>query len=133
VLHIFGTYWVLIFLNNFNDFVCAAINVNHYYQRNKSYGPDKVTNIRILCHTLGHHIGSIAWSIILLPTHILKMIFGWVDFLLTSDNPNGCQKFLNKILCPCCWCYEKFIDRFSESAFPMVYMGSEGFWKASTR
>ena len=89
--------------------------------------------MRILCHSLGHHIGSVAWSIILLPTYLLKIVFGWIDFLLTSDNPNGCQKFLNKILCPCCWCYEKFIDRFSESAFPMVYMGSENFWKASTR
>jgi len=28
----FGTYWLIIVLNNFNDFVCAAITVNNYFQ-----------------------------------------------------------------------------------------------------
>lgn len=30
-LHIFGTYWVLIFLNNFNDYVTTAITLNHFF------------------------------------------------------------------------------------------------------
>ena len=40
---------------------------------------------------------------------------------------------MNTIFCPCCWCYEKFIDRFSESYFSLTYMGSEHFCKATTR
>lgn len=128
IIHGFGTYWLIIALNNFNDFVTAAITCNIYYGQT-----DTIKNINIFCHCLGHHVGSIAWSIVLLPALVFKLIFGWVDYLLTSDNPNGCQVFLNKLLCPCCWCYEKFIDRFSESYFPVVYMGSENFFTASTR
>jgi hypothetical protein len=128
IIHAFGTYWLIIALNNFNDFVTAAITCNIYYGQN-----DTIKNINIFCHCLGHHVGSVAWSIVLLPALFFKLIFGWVDFLLTSDNPNGCQRFLNKLFCPCCWCYEKFIDRFSESYFPVVYMGSENFFTASTR
>jgi hypothetical protein len=126
VVHIFGTYWLITVLNNLNDFVCSAVTVNYYFH-------SEIRNIRIFCHTLGHSIGSIAWSVILLPVLCIKIVFGLFDFLLTSDNPNGCQRFFNKILCPCCWCYEKFIDRFSESYFPVTYMGSENFFKATTR
>ena len=128
IIHAFGTYWLIIALNNFNDFVTAAITCNIYYEQN-----DTIKNINIFCHCLGHHVGSVAWSIVLLPVLVFKLIFGWIDYLLTSDNPNGCQIFLNKLFCPCCWCYEKFIDRFSESYFPIVYMGSENFFSANTR
>ena len=126
IAHFFGMYWIIIVLNNFNDFVCAAITTNYYFKTD-------IANIRIFCHSLGHHVGSVAWSIVLLPVMILKIFFGWLDFLLTSDNPNGCQRFFNKILCPCCWCYEKFVDRFNEGYFTITYMGSENFWPATTR
>lgn len=126
VIHFFGMYWLIIVLNNFNDYVCAAVTVNYYFQTD-------IKNIRIFCHVLGHNVGSVAWSIVLLPTMLVKMVFGVFDYCLTSDNPNKCQKIMNKILCPCCWCYEKFIDRFSESYFPVSYMGSENFCKATTR
>ena len=126
LVHFIGLYWLIIVLNNFNDFVCAAITTNYYFKTD-------IANMRILCHSLGHHIGSVAWSVILLPTLIVKIFFGWIDFFLTSDEPNGCQRCLNKFLCPCCWCYEKLIDRFSENYFPVTYMGSENFWTATTR
>lgn len=126
IIHFVGMYWLIITLNNFNDFVCSAITVNYYFKTN-------ISNIRIFCHSLTHNLGSVAWSIIIFPTFLLKMLFGLFDYLLTSDNPNKCQKILNKILCPCCWCYEKFIDRFSENYFPITYMGSENFCKATTR
>lgn len=124
--HFFGMYWLIITLNNFNDFVCAAVTVNYYFQTN-------IQNIRIFCHVLGHNVGSIAWSVILLPTLLLKVLFGAFDFCLTSENPNGLQRCLDKIFCPCCWCYEKFVDRFSESYFSITYMGSENFCPATTR
>ena len=82
-LHFFGMYWLIITLNNFNDFVCAAVTVNYYFKTD-------IKNIRIFCHSLGHNVGSIAWSIVLLPTMLIKLIFGAFDYLLTSDNPNGC-------------------------------------------
>ena len=127
-LHVFGTYWLLVTLNNFNDFVTSAITCNIYFGQHNT-----IKNLNIFCHVLGHHLGSIAWSIVLLPALVFKLVFGWLDYLLTSDDPNAVQRFFNKLLRPCCWCYESFIDRFSESYFPIVYMGSENFWPANTR
>lgn len=82
ILHFFGMYWLIITLNNFNDFVCAAITVNYYFKTD-------IKNIRIFCHSLGHNVGSVAWSIVLLPTLLVKLVFGAFDYCLTSDNPNA--------------------------------------------
>lgn len=128
VLHVFGAYWLIITLNNFNDFVTAAITCNIYFKQHTT-----IKNLNIFCHCLGHHIGTIAWSIILLPIMAFKIAFGWIDYLLTSDSPNALQRFLRKLLCVCCYFYENFVDRFSESYFPITYMGSENFHPANTR
>lgn len=32
VLEVFGLYWVLIFLNNFNDYVATAVALNHFFK-----------------------------------------------------------------------------------------------------
>lgn len=127
-LHAFGAYWLIVTLNNFNDFVTSAITCNIYFRQHTTIG-----NLNIFCHCLGHHLGSVACSIILLPVLIFKLAFGWLDYLTTSDAPSGLQRFVRKLLYPCCWCYEFFIDRFSESYFPIVYMGSENFYPANTR
>ena len=126
VVHFFGMIWIIITLNNFNDYVCAAITVNSYYKSD-------ISNIRIFCHCLGHNVGTVAWSIVLLPVMMFKTVFGVFDYCLTSDNPNGCQRFFNKLFCCCCWCYEKFIDSVSENYFPISYLGSEGFCKSTMR
>jgi hypothetical protein len=125
-LHIFGAYWLVVVLNNFNDFVCAAIGVNYYWG-------SQIENIRIFCHSLGHNIGSVAWSILLLPIMLVKIVFGWIDWLTSSDHPNALQRGIRKILCPCCWFYERFIDVISESYFAITYLGSENFWPANKR
>lgn len=125
-LHAFGTYWLIITLNNFNDFVCAAVSVNYYWRKN-------IENMRIFCHTLGHHVGSIAWSIVLLPALAIKLAFGWVDWLTSSDHPNFLQRFTRKVLCCCFWFYERCVDVISESYFSITYLGSEDFWPASKR
>jgi hypothetical protein len=52
-LHVFGTYWVIIFLNHFNDFINTSLSVNYYFDT-------KLKNLNIFCHTLGHNCGSIA-------------------------------------------------------------------------
>ena len=70
----------MIFLNNFNDYVTAAISLNYYFQCD-------IMNIRIFCHVLSHNIGTIAWSIILLPALIIKIIFWPFDYLLTPEDP----------------------------------------------
>lgn len=127
-LHAFGVYWLIIVMNNFNDFITSAITCNLYFKQHSN-----IKNIHILCHCLTHHIGSIAWSILLLPTILIKFVFGWLDYLLTSDEPNCLQRFFRKLLCCCCWFYEKFVDRFSESSFPLIYIGCEGFLKANKR
>lgn len=33
-MHCFGTYWLIIVLNNFNDYVCSAVTVNNYFSTN---------------------------------------------------------------------------------------------------
>lgn len=126
VVHAFGLYWLIVVLNNFNDFVCSAIAVNFYWF-------SKIENIRVFCHTLGHSIGTIAMSIFILPTLVIKICFGWLDFLTSSDSPNCFQRAIRGVLCPCCWLYENFVDVISESAFAVVYMGSENFWPANKR
>lgn len=126
VLHIFGAYWLIIVLNNFNDFVCSAVTVNFYWTT-------QIENIRIFCHSLGHNVGSVAWSILILPTFIIKVAFGWIDWLTSSDHPNALQRGVRKVLCPCCWFYERFIDVISESYFSITYLGSENFWPATKR
>jgi hypothetical protein len=126
ILHVFGAYWLIVVLNNFNDFVCAAVSVNYYWT-------SEIENMRIFCHCLGHNVGSVAWSILILPTLLVKLVFGWIDWLTSSDHPNALQRGVRKILCPCCWFYEKFIDGISESFFAITYMGSENFWPANKR
>lgn len=126
ICHFIGTYWLMIFLNNFNDYVCSAVTLNYYFNKD-------IQNIRIFCHCLTHNMGTIAWSIVLLPTLVFKLVFGIFDYLLTSDNPNGCQRFFDKLFCCCCMFYEKWIDRFNENYFTISYLGSENFWKSTTR
>lgn len=126
VLHAFGTYWLLVTLNNFNDFVCSAITVNYYWTSN-------IENMRIFCHTLGHHIGSIAWTFILLPIYALKICFGWIDWLLTSNNPNALQRFGSKLCCCCCGIYNRLVDSVAESFMAITYLGAEDFWPANRR
>jgi hypothetical protein len=71
----------MISLNSLGDFMASAWGVNYY---NKS----PIFSINLLCHTLGHHIGSIAYSIIFFPVLIFKIIFGWIEWTIDSKNPN---------------------------------------------
>merc|ERR1740139_979853 len=108
-LHCFGAYWVIIFLNNFNDFINASISVNYYFDT-------KLKNMHIFCHTLGHNCGSVAWTIVLLPVYIIKIIFAPFKWLMTSETPNKCQSGCNKACNCCCSCYENMFDCISESS-----------------
>jgi len=126
-LHVFGTYWLMVVLNNLNDFVCSGIAVNEYFSKKE------IKNSHIFCHTLGHHVGTIAWSIILLPVLFFKAIFGWIDFLLTSDNPNTLQRTLSNKLSCCCNVYNNLVDQFNENYFTISYLGSENFFPSNKR
>lgn len=125
-LHIFGTYWIVIFLNNFNDFINAAITVNYYFKT-------ELKNLNIFCHTLGHNCGSVAWTIVLLPVLIIKLIFAPFKWLITSEEPNKCQNCCQNSCNCCCSCYESAIDCVSENFMPLTYMGSENFNVATRR
>lgn len=74
-------YWLIVFLNNFNDYICSAIAVNYYWTA-------KIQNMRVFCHTLGHTIGTIALTIVILPACIIKSIFCWLEFFVDVDKPN---------------------------------------------
>ena len=125
-LHVFGTYWIVIFLNNFNDFINSSISVNYYFDT-------RLKNINIFCHTLGHNCGSVAWTIVLLPTYLVNLVIGPIKWLVTSENPNALQNCCNKVFNCCCRCYEFFFDCISESFMPLCYMGSENFNVATRR
>ena len=125
-LHLFGTYWIVIFLNNFNDFINSAITVNYYFDT-------KLKNLNIFCHTLGHNCGSVAWTIVLLPVMIIKLIFAPIKWLITSENPNKCQNCCQKVFNCCCLCYERLFDCISENFMCLTYMGSENFNAATRR
>jgi hypothetical protein len=125
-LHVFGAYWVIIFLNNFNDFINSSISVNYYFDT-------KLNNLNIFCHTLGHNCGSVAWSIVLLPVYLIKLVLGPIKWLATSEDPNALQRCCNSVCNCCCKCYEFFFDCISESYMPLCYMGSENFNTATRR
>ena len=116
-VHFFGMYWLIVVLNNLNDYVCAAVTVNYYFNTD-------IKNIRIFCHVLGHNIGSIAMSIFLLPIMLISMVLG-VFTLCISKN--------NKFFCCCCWFYQRLVEPYNESYFPVSYMGSENFCTANYR
>jgi hypothetical protein len=125
-LHIFGTYWIVIFLNNFNDFINSSVTVNYYFDT-------KLKNLNIFCHTLGHNCGSVAWTIVLLPVLIIRLIFAPFKWLVTSENPNKCQNCCQKACNCCCACYESLFDCISEGFMSLTYMGSENFNVATRR
>ena len=126
IVHGILVYWLLVVLNNFNDYVCSSVTVNYYWT-------SKIENIRILCHALGHNIGSLAWTFVFLPIAILKVCFGWLDYLTSSSEPNCIQSTTRKILCPFFYLYERLVDVISESSLAIVYLGSEDFWPANKR
>lgn len=130
ILHVFGGFWLIVVLNNFNDFVCAAATINDYFWHDER-GP--IRDLNVFCHTLGHHVGSIAWSLFLLPALVIQIIVSPIDFLTTSDNPNAVQRLFRKIFCPCFWCYDRVVKRMTANYFPLTYLGCENFLPASGR
>lgn len=125
---VFGIYWILIFLNNYLDYVSCAVALNYFF---KDQYAQEIKDMHIICHVLSHNIGTIAWSIVLLPALLIKIVF-YLPNRWLSANQGGCAKFFNKILCPCCWCFEKFIDRFDEGYFAISYLGSLDFWPSTS-
>lgn len=125
-LYVFGTYWLMLVINNFNDFLTAAITANFYYKT-------MLPNWRVFFHTLNNNIGSIAYSIVLLPVMILKVPIGWLDWKIDTKNPNCLQKCLKVMFAPCFWCYDKVLDRVDSNYEAMTYMSSEGLCKSSNR
>ena len=125
-LHIFGTVWLLIFLNNLNDFINCAVTVNYYFET-------KLKNLNIFCHSFFNNSGTIAWTIVLLPTLIIKTIFWPLKWLFTSENPNKFQNSVNDKCHSCCLGYEYMIDSICENYMALSYMGSEGFLISTRR
>lgn len=126
ILHVFGSYWVLVWLNNFNDFINSAVTVNYYFGT-------KLNNLNIFCHSLGHNAGSVAWTIVILPTLIIKTVFWPFKWCFTTEHPNKLQKKVNSSCNGCCVCYEYLFDSICENYMAITYMGSENFLIATRR
>ena len=130
VLHIFGAYWLIVSLNNLNDFVTAAVTVNYYFA---GHTWREIFNLNVFCHTLGHHIGTINFSLLYLPALLFKIVLGPLDWITASDKPNGLQRCLRKLFCCCLGIYDRVIKPFFANIYPITYMGSEDFGKTTKR
>lgn len=122
-----GTYWVVIFWNNFNDFVMSATSIRYYWKLEGKIMP-------AFCSAIFYHLGSIACpSLYLLPVSIFNTLFGWMYDIATDDKENFVQKAINWLCCFCCIPYEKLFVRMSERGFGMVYLCSIDFCSASKK
>lgn len=124
ILHLVGGYWLIVTLNNFNDFVTAAVSVNYYFE---GHTWRQIFNFNVFCHTLGHHVGTVNFSIFYLPAIIIKLIFGPFDWFTASDNPNCLQRCFRKLCCCCFGIYNRLVRPFLADIYPLTYMGSEDF------
>ena len=102
--------------------------LNYFF---KDQYAQEITDLHIFCHVLSHNVGTIAWSIILLPVLLIKLPFIWLNRWLSASN-GGLAKCLNMVLCPCCWFFERFIDRIDEGYFAISYLGSLDFWASTS-
>lgn len=130
ILHIFGTYWLIVTLNNFNDFVCAAVTVNHFFFAHL-WRP--IQSLNVFCHCLGHHVGTVNYSLFYLPAFAFKLLLGPFHWIASSDNPNSLQRCISKLCCCCFGYYHRLIAPLTANIFPITYMGSENFPKTTKR
>lgn len=130
ILHVFGTYWLIVTLNNFNDFVCSAVTVNHFFY---SHLWRPIQSLNVFCHCLGHHVGTVNYSLFYLPAFAVKVLLGPVHWLMASDSPNSIQRCFSWICCPCFAYYHRIVRPFTANIYPITYMGSEDFCKTTKR
>lgn len=130
ILHIFGAYWLIVSLNNFNDFVTAAVSVNYFFH---GHTWREIFNLNVFCHSLGHHVGTVNYSLFYLPAVAFKLVFGPLDWITASDKPNGLQRCIRKLCCCCFNIYDRAVKPFFAHIYPLTYMGSEDFCKVTKR
>lgn len=130
VLHIFGTYWLIVSLNNFNDFVCAAVTVNHFFHNHLWR---EIQSFNTFCHCLGHHVGTVNWSVFYLPAFAIKLVFGPIDWITAADKPNCFQRCIRKLFCCCFAVYNKLVRPFVANIYPLTYIGCENFGTTTKR
>jgi hypothetical protein len=64
------------------DYVHQATISKHYFKHRR------IHYMNIFCHVLGHNMGTIAWSILILPAMIIRLIFTFPVLLIRSGDPN---------------------------------------------
>lgn len=128
-LHIFGTYWLIVVLNNFNDFVTAAVTCNHFFFAHL-WRP--IQSLNVFCHCLGHHVGTVCYSLFYLPAFVFKLILGPFHWLSASDSPNFFQRAISTLCCCCFGYYHRVVHPFTANIYPITYMGSED-WPRTTK
>ena len=124
ILHLVGGYWLIVNLNNFNDFVTAAVSVNYYFE---GHTWRQIFNFNVFCHTLGHHVGTVNYSLLYLPAMVFKLVFGPLDWITASDNPNCLQRCFRSLCCCCFNIYSRLVRPFLANIYPLTYMGAEDF------
>lgn len=124
IVHIFGAYWLIVSLNNFNDFVTAAVSVNYYFA---GHTWREIFNFNVFCHSLGHHVGTVNYSLLYLPAFLFNLIIGPIDWVTASDHPNWLQRCIRKLCCCCLNIHNRLIRPFLANIYPLTYMGSEDF------
>lgn len=119
-LQVLGTYWLLAVLEGLRDFVVGAVTVDFYFGA-------AISPLHVLCHTVGHHIGSLALLAMLAPLRLVRRwICGFAALAGLAARPRGgVWQGEGSRLC------ENFVCAASRRSMIIVYLGSVGFWRAT--
>lgn len=117
-LYSLGVVWVIATLSALNDFCTEAVSVDYYF--NAAIDP-----LHVLCHTLGHHLGSLALLAALKPVVRLREVLISISAVLPpalrrKRDQSGAVKV-----------YDQFIGGVCPRSLICVYMGSRGFCNAA--
>lgn len=118
-VHVLGVYWALAVLEGLRDFVIAAITVDFYFSA-------PINPLHVLCHTLGHHVGSLALFALLLPLRLLRRWACGLHALAGAATRGraGPQAVTQRG-------YESFVAALSRRFTVVTYLGAVGFWRAT--
>ena len=116
-VQLFGLYWVLAVLEGLRDFVIGAVTVAFYFNA-------PIQPLHALCHTLGHHVGSLAHFALLLPLRLARRWAGGVFALAALLGRRDCWPASSRG-------YETYIGSASRRFMAVTYLGSVNLWRGA--
>lgn len=113
-----GLFWVVGTLSKLNDFCIEALAADNYF--NVAIDP-----FHVLCHTLGHHVGSLALLAALTPIVRLREALITLGAVLPASLKNKAQQSaLSRV-------YDRWIGGVCPRSLVGIYIGSIDFYRAA--